>query len=521
MPYNNPLHERLVTQWASTGATLFPPRIGECADDVRREERLMLMGSRRVPYALDVLDPASIDAIHEATLEVLSETGALFEDEEVLELLDSAGASVDDEHQVRVPPSLVEQAIESAPSSVSFFTRDGEEAMRLEPGYVYFGTGSDCPDVLDPETGVRRKAVKRDIETFARLSDALPGIDFILSMGLASDVPSSTADVHHFHAMVCNTTKPVLFTAVRDENLPHILDLAAEIVGSQDTLAERPFVGLYAMPSPPLRHSKVALRNLVRCARRSIPVVYASGTNPGATGPMSIAGSTVSANCDVLAGLVVHQLASPGAPYVYGVGVLPMDMRSAVSSYGAPEHHLGDLVNGQVAQSYRLPTWGFAAAGDSKVLDLQAGLEYCSSATMGLLSQVNMLHDVGFLDFGRLASCESIVFADEVIAFCRSTLQPVAVDRETLGVETIKKVGPGGTFLTEPYTVEHFREFYDSSLIDRRRHEQWVAKGSKTMMDRLHERARDLLASHRPSALDPTVVKHMDSLIAELESAAP
>jgi trimethylamine--corrinoid protein Co-methyltransferase len=479
-----------------------------------REEKL-------APYRLGVLDSESVDAIHQATLEVLADTGALFEDEEAIELLASAGAIVGDGHRVRVPPSLVEQALESAPPSVSFFTREGEEAMRLEPGCVYFGTGSDCPDVLDPETGARRKAVKRDIETFARLSDALPSIDFILSMGLASDVPSQTADLHHFQAMVCNTTKPVLFTAVRDDSLPHILDLAAEIAGSQETLTESPFVGLYAMPSPPLRHSKVALRNLIRCARRSVPVVYASGTNPGATGPMSIAGSAVSANCDVLAGLVVHQLANPGAPYVYGVGVLPMDMRSAVSSYGAPEHHLGDLVNGQVAQSYGLPTWGFAAASDSKVLDLQAGLEYCTSTMMGLLSQVNMLHDVGFLDFGRLASCESILFAAEVIAFCRSTLQPLSVDRETLGVETIKQVGPGGTFLTEPYTVEHFREFYDSPLIDRRRHEQWVAKGSMTMMDRLHARVLEILASHYPSPLDPSIVGQMDRLVAELESAAP
>ncbi len=480
----------------------------------------MARENKLAPYRLGVLDSESVGAIHEATLEVLADTGALFEDEEAIELLASAGAIVGDGHRVKVPPSLVEQALESAPSSVSFFTREGEEAMRLEPGHVYFGTGSDCPDVLDPETGVRRKAVKRDIETFARLSDALPSIDFILSMGLASDVPSQTADLHHFQAMVCNTTKPVLFTAVRDESLPYILDLAAEIAGSQETLRESPFVGLYAMPSPPLRHSRVALRNLIRCARRSVPVVYASGTNPGATGPMSIAGSAVSANCDVLAGLVIHQLANPGAPYVYGVGVLPMDMRSAVSSYGAPEHHLGDLVNGQVAQSYGLPTWGFAAASDSKVLDLQAGLEYCTSTMMGLLSQVNMLHDVGFLDFGRLASCESILFAAEVIAYCRGTLQPLSIDSETLGVETIKQVGPGGTFLTEPYTVEHFREFYYSPLIDRRRHEQWVAKGSMTMTDRLHARARDLLASHYSSALDPSIIRRMDRLIAELESAA-
>jgi trimethylamine--corrinoid protein Co-methyltransferase len=236
---------------------------------------------------------------------------------------------------------------------------------------------------------------------------------------------------------------------------------------------------------------------------------------------MSVAGGTVSSNADVLAGLVVHQLASPGAPFVYGVGVLPMDMRSAVSSYGAPEHHLGDLVNGQVAQSYHLPTWGFAAASDSKVLDLQAGLEYCTSTMMGLLSQVNMLHDVGFLDFGRMASCESIVFADEVIAFSRRTLQAVAVNKETLSVESIKQMGPGGSFLTEPYTVEHFRDYYDSPLIDRRRYEQWESKGSKTMFDRLHSRAQELVASHRPRALDPSILRSLDDLIAEQEGTQP
>jgi trimethylamine--corrinoid protein Co-methyltransferase len=478
------------------------------------------MDEKRVPYRLGVLDADRIGAIHEATMEVLTETGALFEDGEAVELLSAAGAKVEDGHRVRIPSYLVEQAIDSAPSSLAFFNREGGKAISLEPGYVYFGTGSDCPDVIDRDTGARRKTLKSDIEMLARLSDALPNIDFILSMGLASDVPRKTADLHHFQAMVCNTSKPVLFTAVDGENLPHIIDMAVEIAGGIETLKQRPFVGLYAMPSPPLRHSKVALRNVMACARRSVPVVYASGTNPGATGPMSIAGGTVSSNCDVLAALVVHQLANPGAPFVYGVGVLPMDMKAGISAYGAPEHHLGDLVNGQVAQEYGLPTWGFAAASDSKVLDLQAALEYSMSVTMGLLSHVNMLHDVGFLDFGRVASCETILFGNEVIEYARRTLGAVSVDEESLALQTIKRVGPGGSFLTEPHTVQHFRDFYYSPLIDRRRYEQWVDRGGQTMSDRLKEESRRILASHEPVPLDRSIVKGMSDFIAAQDHQA-
>jgi trimethylamine--corrinoid protein Co-methyltransferase len=312
----------------------------------------------------------------------------------------------------------------------------------------------------------------------------------------------------------------VLFTAVDGQNLPHIIDMAVGIAGSREVLRDRPFVGLYAMPSPPLRHSRVALQNVIACARHSVPVVYASGTNPGATGPMSVAGGTVSSNCDVLAALVVHQLANPGAPFVYGVGVLPMDMKAGISSYGAPEHHLGDLVNGQVAQRYGLPTWGFAGASDSKVLDLQAALEYSTSVMMGLLSHVNMLHDVGFLDFGRVASCETILFGNEVIEFARRTLGAVTVDEESLAVRTIKQVGPGGSFLTEPHTVEHFRDFYYSPLIDRRRYEQWVDKGGQTMSDRLKEESRRILSSHHPVPLDRYIVKSMSDFIARQDRQA-
>ena len=235
---------------------------------------------------------------------------------------------------------------------------------------------------------------------------------------------------------------------------------------------------------------------------------------------MTIAGATVSSNCDVLSGLVVHQLANPGAPFIYGVCIPPIDMHTTIESYGAPEHFLGDLVNTRVAQRYGLPTWGYAADSDSKILDLQAAIEYLGSSMMGLLSGCNLLHDVGYLESGMTASCESIVFGNEVVAYARRIIQPVVVNPETLATEIIKKVGPSGTFMTEKHTHKHFREFWYSNLVDRNRHEGWVKAGSLSMFDRIRKKCADILASHHPPSLEPSVIQAIDERIATLDRQA-
>jgi trimethylamine--corrinoid protein Co-methyltransferase len=470
---------------------------------------------RLITYKLEATHSQGIDAIHASTLDVLAEVGAFFEDEQAIELLRAAGANVDPDGRVRIPPALIEQTLAATPKELSLYSRDGHQAMLLKPGYVHFGTGSDCPNVIDFETRVRRPSTKRDIETLTRLSDALPNIDFVLSMGYASDVPTDTADLHHFQAMVENTTKPIVITVVEHGNLVQILDLASAIAGGPRVLKERPFVAYFGMPSPPLRHSKTALQNLITCAHHSLPVVYASGTQVGLTGPMSLVGSTVSSNCDVLSGLVVHQLANPGAPFIYGVCIAPFDMKTTIEAYGAPEHYPGDLINVQVAQHYGLPTWGYAGSTDSKALDLQAGLEYLGSTLMGLLSGCNLLHDVGYLESGLCSSCESIVLGNEVIEFARRMLPEVEVDEESLATEIIKRVGIGGTFLMEDHTLGHLRDFWYTSMFDRRRYDEWDSAGRLTMLDRIRSRSEEILSNHRPKPLDSSSAEYLRVSVAE------
>ncbi|MFX0090325.1 MAG: trimethylamine methyltransferase family protein [Candidatus Hodarchaeota archaeon] len=475
------------------------------------------MIERRIRYKIEMVNPADLESINSATLDVLSSKGAFFDNQEACDLLLSAGAALSDDGRLKIPEELVQDAIDKAPSSIDIYSRDGKQAMFLKEDYVYCGTGSDCLFVIDFKTGKRRPALKTDIETFTLLSDALPNIDFVLSMGVATEVPKDTADLHQFQAMVTNTTKPIVFTIIEPKNLPLLISFAERIVGNSYTLQNRPFLIHYAMPSPPLKHSDIALQNLICCARHSVPVVYASGTQMGASGPMTIAGGVVSANVDILAGLVVHQLANPGAPFIYGVGVSPLDMKTTVDSYGAPESDSADIVHAQLGKTYNLPTWGYAAATDSKVLDLQAAMEYMGSTFTGLLSHCHMLHDVGYLESGLTASCESIVFGNEVVEFARRILQPIEVNENTIPLDLLKKIGPNQTFLTESHTLKHLRDFFYSPLIDRNRHGKWLQKGGLTMLDRLKTRVEEILADHQSTPLDATITEEMTQVIATRE----
>ena len=473
------------------------------------------MKEKNVPSQLNLVTSEDISKIHEVTLDVLAEKGASFKDPEAIDLLLSAGAIREKNDRIKIPKTLVEKAIDSAPSVIKIFNRDGKETMRLEQGNKYCGTGSDCPYMIDSKTGERRLTLKKDIEIFTRLSDALPNIDFILSMAMASDVPTHTADLHHFQAMIKNTTKPIFFTVVNSNNMQYIVDIAYRIAGGPQIFKERPFIVHFAMPSPPLSHSKTALQNIIYCARNNVPVVYGSGTQMGTSGPMTIAGSAVSANCDILAGLVVHQLSNPGAPFIYGIGLDPLDMQTMIDSYGAPEHFSGDIIHAQVAQRYNLPIWGFAACTDSKILDLQAAIEFMGSTLFGMLSNCHLLHDVGYLESGMTASCESILLGNEVIEIVRNMLKPIIVNEETIPVDLLKKVGPNQSFLVEKHTLKHYRDFFYSSLIDRKRYGKWIKDGALSMFDRLKLKVKDILSSHNPVPLDKLIIESIDKLITE------
>ena len=451
-----------------------------------------------------VLSADQVEELHYGTLEVLRRTGVKVLVAEARELLKKAGCWVDGE-RVRFPPHLVEWAIRTAPSRIVLYNRLGQPAMTLEGYKTYFGTGSDCPNVIDPYAGERRPGRLEDVKNFARLVDALPNVDFHMCMAIAQDIPQATSDIHHFVTMLRHTTKPLCFTAWNLENLKDIIEICEIVAGGAEAFQRNPFAILYTEPVSPLQHIVEGTTKLMYMARKRLPVVYTPGMTFGAVAPVTSAGGLLVANAELLSGLVIAQLVNEGTPFVYGGGVAIMDMRHMNVSYAAPEFWINMAALCDLARYYQLPVFSFGGCSDSKVFDQQASLEAALWILVTALAGGNLSHDVGYIEYGLTASMELTVMNDEVIGLVRRIMDGVEVSEETLALDVIDRVGPGGHFLNEEHTLRHFRENWYPTLLNRTTYASWLKKGGHTYGELANQRVRQILETHRPRPLPDDV----------------
>lgn len=462
---------------------------------------------------LVILNDKQKEDVHLASLEILRRTGVRVFSAEARGLLAKAGCTMVEEDTVRIPSHLIEQAIRSAPPSVTVYDRNGNPAMRLEGTNIHFGTGSDLPNVVDPHSGERRQSLKKDIADAAKLCDALPNIDFLMSMSLPADVPIATSDVHSFEAMVTSSTKPVVYTAHDRQGLSDIIEMASVVAGGLQALRQRPFMALFAEFSSPLQHSEEAIEKLLLAAENDLPVVYSGGPLPGASGPATMAGTMALANAELLSGLLISQLKRPGMPFIFGSGTAPLDMHTTVALYAAPEHLLASSAMVEMGRHYKLPTWSYAGCADSKVFDEQAALEGAMWSLMGALNGANLMHDVGYLESGLTSSFEMMAVMDEVIGMCRRIMEGIAVDDETLALDVVDEAGPGGHFLYSEHTLKHYKENWYPSLLDRHNYSDWEALGKKDLRERAGEKVRSILRNHQPEALPGPVIEKLGQIV--------
>jgi trimethylamine--corrinoid protein Co-methyltransferase len=464
---------------------------------------------------------AQLEEIHLATLEILRRTGVRVHDDEALDLLREAGCVITDGTLVRFPPRVIEEALDAAPPRVVLCKRTGEPGMYLEGCRTYFGTGSDLPNTRDLESGERRLSLLSDVKSTARLADALPNLDFVMSMALPSDVPTATSDRRSFLSMVENTVKPLVFTTWDEAGLADIIAMAELIAGGPAELELKPFLLAYLEPTSPLQHSQVVMRKVLRMADHGLPFVYAPGPVDGATAPVTQAGALAMSNAESLSGLAIAQLRRKGTPFVLGSGSGPLDMRSMVATYSAPEFMLHCMGMAELAHYYyRLPVWGFSGCSDAKLPDMQAGIESALWVLWTALSGANLVHDVGYLESGLTCSCEMMVINNEIIGFVRRLLQGIPITPQTLALDVIDQVGPGGSFLATKHTKESFRSIWYPELLDRRNYSKWNEAGEPTLVNQAKGIARNLIDTHTPEPLAPDKLEAMKAIIVEADERA-
>jgi trimethylamine--corrinoid protein Co-methyltransferase len=337
-------------------------------------------------------------------------------------------------------------------------------------------------------------------------------------MGIAHDVTEAISDVHHFEAMVSNTSKPIVFTVWHLQNLRDIVEMASVVAGGPEALNQSPFVALYAEPISPLRLPADSTAKLLYMAGKGLPVVWTPGQTGGATSPVTIAGALAQGNAEALAGVVLAQLKREGAPVVYGQSRLHFDMASALCSYGAPEFMLSIAGSHELARYYKLPVWSYGACSDSKTFDQQAAFVGGLWTFVGALSGGNLMHDVGYLEAGLTTSLEYIVASDEFIGLVKRIMRGIEVSDETLALDVIDEVGPGGEFLSHAHTYDHFKEDWFPSLFDRGSYESWVKEGKKPLGERANERVREILDTHDPLPLPEGAKDRLTSILAGAEA---
>ena len=454
-----------------------------------------------------------IDRIHVTTLEVLEKVGVKIEEENALKLLDSIGSDVDFSKKIaKIPQSIVEEAIKISPSSVLFAGRDTKFDLKLEGKRVNFGLGEGAINILESDTNSIRPSTKMDAANASKLADALPTIDFVMPLFTSQDVPKPVMPLHNLHAALKNTEKPVM---VVDFGLDahYLIEMASAIVGGKQALKERPLLGMYSEPISPLTHGKDHIKNLMTFANAELPIVYIPSPASCSTAPATMAGAIVQSNAETLSGNVIAQFTKKGAKFIYGADTSIMDQRTGVFSYGAPEWMVVNLAMAQLGRYYKLPIWSTGGCSDSKVLDGQATLEAALSLFIAASSGANLIHDVGsYLNFGLTGSLELVTICDEIISMITYILKGIEVNDETLALDVITKVGPGGHFITQKHTLDFLRkEHWMPTLLDRQMRDRWVKNGSKDLLERAREKTKKILSDHNPSPLPADIEKELDN----------
>ncbi|MBW2409915.1 MAG: trimethylamine methyltransferase family protein [Deltaproteobacteria bacterium] len=467
-----------------------------------------------------ILDEDQIKAIHRATLQLLESTGVSVKHPEAVELLTSAGCPVKTGDIVRIPGALVEECIESAPSGIIIYDRNGCEAMHLEGSNVHFGLGTDLLHTYDPESGELRPSRLQDVANAAKIADHFEDIDFVASFAHPHEVPVNLSYIESFKAQIENTIKPIFFTAAGPEDMAIMIDMAAVVAGNRDYLIEKPFLIHYSEPTSPLTHSPGAIQKLFYCADNRIPVNYTPGMLSGASGPVTQAGAITVANAEALSGIVLHQLKSRGAPIISGFGISTMDMAMGTPIYGCPEYRLALSACADLYHYYGIPMWGTAGVSDAHCLDQQAAMEMAISLLMAGLDGANLVHDVGYLGQGLIGSGAAIVMNAEIISYVKRILRGFDIDPDRIGLEVIEQVGPGGNFLTTEQTMElHRHEHWRPMFANRANLEQWQADGKKTYAEIAARKALDILKTHQCEALPHQIQKDLDAIVEDAEAA--
>ena len=470
----------------------------------------------RSPY-LEILTEEQVYAIHSTSLGILERTGMQCANEAALKIFRQGGAYVAG-NSVRIPPIMIEQALQTAPSRILITGRHGKGEVLLERNVVNYGLGTDLMYHIDPYTGKARLTVLKDVANIAKVVHKCKHIDFTSDSGFPSDIQPELQDLYQYRMGVDYCDKPFFIAVDNGENMRALIEMDTVFAGSSGEPNRTPSLIVYREPVSPLMFHETAVEVLLVCAEYKVPVVFTPILQTGATGPMTLAGSIAQGNAETLASLVLHQLRAPGAPFIWGPGVSMMDMHTTLFCYGGPIIMKAQAALGQIGRFYNLPIFGFTGITDSATIDVQCGIEMMWSVLINALAGLNLCHDVGYMNSGLLGSLEAILLGNEIISAVSSFMDGIQINEETLALEIINKVGSDGNFLHEEHTRKFLRqESWYPQFLNRKQLKSWQSEGGRTVNQALREKACQIIEEDAPLLISEVEAKELDKIITARE----
>jgi len=457
---------------------------------------------------LDMLSESFIDQIVSEALDVLAKTGVLVENDEALRLLADAGCKCKGQ-TVSFQENLVEESLKTAPHSIKVYDRSGDLAMTLEGDAIHFDPGSGALTILDPVTLEERNPVTKDLIRFATLTDALRHIAAQSTEMISTDVPAAMQDRYRLYIGLQFSRKPVVTGTFAVESFEIMKDMLVAVRGSERALREKPLAIFDCCPSPPLKWSNLTSQNLIDSSRAGIPAELISMPLAGATSPVTLAGALVQLTAENLSGIVIHQLAHPGSPIIFGGSPAAFDMRKGTTPMGAVETMMINAAHVQIGKHLGLPTHSYLGLSDAKIVDGQAGLETGMGALVAALAGANVISGPGMMDFESSQSLEKLVLDNEICGMALRMVRGIEARGDRLGGDLYGDIYNGAHFLSSKETLRWFREELHQAgpVIDRDTYDVWMSQGKKSAWDRACREVERILSSYTVERLPDDSLK--------------
>jgi trimethylamine--corrinoid protein Co-methyltransferase len=456
------------------------------------------------------LSDADVSKLADAALDVLAKGGVAVYSPTARGAFEAAGAEVDAESgTVRLPRSLVEDAVASNPSSVTLHARGNDDYnAELTDAKVHYGTGGTALYVLDPDTGERREATTADVALNARFVEHLDNIHVFTINVYPHDVKNKDdIDPNRFFHSLDNTTKHVMGGIYSPEGCRKAVRLAETVAGGAEKLRAEPFVSFITLIISPFKIDKDYGEMACYLAREDLPVVVPTEPICGTTSPITLAGNVLTHTAETLAGIAMVQCVKKGAPGICG-SVGSITNLATMDHLGGPvERAMINAAVSQMAQHFEIPLYSTGGTTDAKRVDIQAAYESAMSSLLVAMSGANYIHDIaGLMEADLTVSYEKLVMDDEILGMCQRVLRGIEVDDDALGLDMLIEKGPGGDYLTEDHTIRHMREeFFMPRLANRDKRAQMQADDEA--LDRAKRFVSELRQAEAKSCLPADVRK--------------